>query len=116
MKDCPNLAFSLEYKDGGAIDPEIFTQYSKVLKIYTADITKIGIYLMRLTVYFSSDSVTYDNAAQLSFTVEIKSGTGDLARPPLLVENCYLNAQGILTLQFNFPLAVPERYKNLEDL
>ena len=113
VKDCPNVAFALEYQDGEVIDPEIFTQYSQMLKIYSVDVTKIGTYSMRLIVYFDSNSVTYDNTAQLDFTVEIESGTGDLATSELIVSNYYLDAQGVLSLEFNYPLAVPKKYQDL---
>ena len=69
-----------------------------MLKIFTEDVNKIGSYTLRLTVSFHSDTVVYDNTAQLSFYVNIKSGTGAFKVDELLPSGYEVSQQGLLSM------------------
>ena len=51
--------------------------------------------------------MTYENYAQLDFTVKVHAA-GGITRAPLQVTSYSIDAAALLTLNFDHPLAVPE--------
>ena len=56
VPNCPNYLFQLTQQDGEELDPDVFTQYPAMLKIFTKDYSKIGMYTIKMTVKFDSDA------------------------------------------------------------
>ena len=56
VPNCPNYLFLLSQQDGEELDQNVFALYPAMLKIFTEDNSKIGMYSILVKVKFDSDA------------------------------------------------------------
>ena len=102
VPNCPeyNFKFVSLKEEENELDPDVFAQYTQMLKIYTKSYDKIGLYPVQLVITFES-TFNYPSIANLNFLVKITDDKNGLNGGALLITRKTINSQGLLTIEFN---------------